>query len=67
MFNFQHFQITPNELEKKANLLLRYPTVYEISKLDVGKVNSPLHLPSNLMQFSKNKDQAKCQSTYMIR
>ena len=26
-------------------MLLRYPTVYATSKFDVGKINSPLHLP----------------------
>ena len=45
MFNFQHSQITQKEFDKIAKLLLKYPTVYATSKLDVGKVNSPLHLP----------------------
>ena len=45
MFNFQHSQITQNEFEKLADLLLRYSTVYATSKFDVGKINSPLHLP----------------------
>ena len=45
MLYFQHSQITQNEFEKLADLLLRYPTVYAKSKLDVGKINSPLHLP----------------------
>ena len=45
MFNFQHSQLTQNEFEKLACLLLRYPTVYAISELDVEKINSPLHLP----------------------
>ena len=45
MFNFQHFQITQNEIDKLAKLLLNYPTVYATSKFDVGKVSSPLHLP----------------------
>ena len=45
IFNFQHFQITQNEFEKLADLLLKYPTVYATSKFDVGKINSPLHLP----------------------
>ena len=44
MFNFQHSQITQNEFEKLADLLLKYPTVYAISKSDVEKINSPLHL-----------------------
>ena len=45
MFNFQHSQITPNEFDKLAKLLLKYPTVYATSKFDVGKISSPLHLP----------------------
>ena len=45
MFNFQHSQITRNDFDKLAKLLLKYPTVYATSKFDVGKVNSPLHLP----------------------
>ena len=45
MFNFQHSQLTQNEFEKLADLPLKYPKVYATSKLDVGKINSPLHLP----------------------
>ena len=45
MFIFQHSQITQNEFEKLADLLLRHPTVYATSKFHVGKVNSLLHLP----------------------
>ena len=45
MFNFQHSQITQNEFDKLAKLLLNYPTVYATSKFDVGKVSSSLHLP----------------------
>ena len=45
MFNFQHSKITQHEFEKLADSLLRYPTVYATSKFDVGKLNSPLHLP----------------------
>ena len=45
MFNFQHSQITQNEFDKLAKLLLKYPTGYATSKFDVGKVNSLLHLP----------------------
>ena len=44
MFNFQHSQRTQKELDKLADLLLRYPTVYATSKFDVGKINSPLDL-----------------------
>ena len=43
-FNFQHSQITQQEFEKLANLLLKYPIVYATCKFDVGKINSPLHL-----------------------
>ena len=45
MFNFQHSQLAQIEFEKLADLLLRYPTVYASSKSNVGKINSPLHLP----------------------
>ena len=45
MFNFQHSQITQKEIEQLADLLLKYPKVYATSKFDVGKLNSPLHLP----------------------
>ena len=44
MFNIQHSQITQNEFEKLADLLLRYPTVYATSKLDIGSISSPLHV-----------------------
>ena len=45
MFNFQHSQITQKEFDKLAELLLKFPTVYATSKIDVGKINSPPHLP----------------------
>ena len=45
MFKFQPSQITQNEFEKLADLLLKYPAVYVTSKFEVGKVNSPLNLP----------------------
>ena len=45
MFNFQQSQITQNEFNKLAELLLKYPTVYATSKFNVGKICSPLHLP----------------------
>ena len=45
MFNFQHSQITQQEFEQLAELLLKYSMVYATPKFDVGKVNSPLHLP----------------------
>ena len=45
MFNFQHSQITQKEIEQLADLLLKCPKIYATSKYDVGKVNSPIHLP----------------------
>ena len=44
MFNFQHSQITQKEFDKLPELLLKFPTVYATSKLDVEKISSPLHL-----------------------
>ena len=44
MFNFQHSQLTQNEFEQSADLLVKYPKVHATSKSDVGKINSPLHL-----------------------
>ena len=38
MFNFQQSQITQNEFDKLAKLLLKYPTVYATSKFDVAKL-----------------------------
>ena len=45
MFNFKHSQITQTELDKLANRLLKYSTVYATSKIDVGKISSSPHLP----------------------
>ena len=45
MFNVQQSQITQKEFEQLAELVLKYPMTYTTSKFDVGKVNSPLHLP----------------------
>ena len=46
-----------NEFEKLADLLLKYPTVYATSKFDVGKINSPLHLPLKLdVDFEKQRE-----------
>ena len=58
MFNFPHSQLTQNEFDILAELLLKYPTVYATSKFDVGKVNSPLHLPLKTDAVFK-KEQAK--------
>ena len=45
MFNFQHSQITQDDFDKLAKQRLKFSTVYAISKFDVGKINSSLHLP----------------------
>ena len=45
MFNFQHSQLTQNEIVKLVDLLLIYPKVLATSKFDVVKLNSTLHLP----------------------
>ena len=45
MFHFEHSQITQKEIDKLAELLLKFPTVYATSKFDVEKFSSPLHLP----------------------
>ena len=45
MFNFQHSQSIRQKIGQLAELLLKYPTVYPTSNFNVGKVNSPLHLP----------------------
>ena len=45
IFNFQLSQITQQEFEQLAELLIKYPIVYATSKFHVGKTNSPLHLP----------------------
>ena len=44
MFNFQRSQINQQEFDQLAELLLKYPMLYVTSKLDVGKMNSSLHL-----------------------
>ena len=59
MFIFQHSQITQNEFERLANFLIRYPTVYATSKFDVGKINSPLHLPLKPDAVFKNQRASK--------
>ena len=65
VFNLQHSQITQNELDNLAELLLKYPTVYKTSKYDVGKVSSPLHLPLKPVAIFKNKEQVKYQNIYL--
>ena len=59
MFNFQHSQITQNEFNKLADLLLKYPIIYATSKFDVGKINSPLHLPLKLDAVFKKQRASK--------
>ena len=59
MFNFQHSQTTQNEFEKLANLLLKYPKVYATPKFEVGKLNSPLHLPLKLDAIFKKRRASK--------
>ena len=56
--HFQHSQITQQEFEHLAELLLKYPMVYARSKFDVGKVSSLLHLPLKLEAIFKKKQQA---------
>ena len=51
--------MTQNEFEKLAKLLLKYPTVYATSQFDVGKVNSPLHLPLKLDAVFKKQRASK--------
>ena len=58
-FNFQHSQITQKEFEQLAELFFKYPKVYATSKIDVGKVNSPLHLPLKLDAFFKKQRASK--------
>ena len=61
MFNFQHSQITRNEFDKLAKLLLKYPTVYATSKIDVGKISSTVHLPLKpdaIVKKTKSKQSA---------
>ena len=38
MFNFQHSQITQDEFDKLAKQLIKYSSVYALSKFDVGKL-----------------------------
>ena len=66
MFKFQHSQITQNEFDKLAKLLIKHPTNYATSKFAVGKISSPLHLPLKLDAIFK-KEQTKYQNTYMIK
>ena len=63
MFNFQHSQITQKEFDQLADLFLKYPKIYATSKFDVGKVNSPLHLPLKPDAVFKNNEQVKSQLT----
>ena len=57
--NFQQSQITPEEFEQLAKLLLKYPKVNATSEFDVGKVNSPLRLPLKLDAVFKKQRASK--------
>ena len=59
MFNFQQSRLTQYEFEKLADLLLKYPKVLATSKFDIGKVNSPLHLPLKLEAVFKKQRASK--------
>ena len=59
MFNFQHSQTTPKKLEQLAELLLKHPKAYAASKVDVGKLNSPLLLPLKPDPFFKKQRASK--------
>ena len=61
MFNFQHSQITEKEFEQLDDLLLKYPKLYATSKFDVGKINSPLHLPLKPDAVFQKNEQVKSQ------
>ena len=55
MFNFQHSQISQEEFEQLADLLLKYPKVYATSKFDAVKTNSSLHLHLKSDAVFKNR------------
>ena len=67
MFNFQHSQITQDEIDKLAKQLLKYSTVYATSKFDVGKISSSLHLPLKPDAVFKKKEQVKYLFIYTTR
>ena len=67
MFNFQHSQITQDDFDKLAKQLLKYSTVYAISKFDIRKISSSLHLPLKPDAVSKNKEQVKYRLIYTTR
>ena len=67
MFNFQHSQITHKEIEQLVDPLLRYPKVYATSKLDVGKVNSPVNLPLKVDAVFKKQRASKVPITYKTK
>ena len=68
MFNFRHSQkIRQKEFEQLADLLLKYPKVYALSKFDVGKINSRLQLPLKLYALFKNNEQVKSQFIYKTK
>ena len=59
MFNFQHSQITQQEIEELAGVLLKYQMVYTKSKFDAGKVNTPVHLPLKFDAIFKKQRASK--------
>ena len=67
MSNFLHYHFAQKEFEQLAELLLKYPMAYATSKFDVGKINSPPHLPLKPDAFFKNDEQVKFQFTYKIK
>ena len=67
MFNFQYSQITQNEFEQLADLLLKFPKVYATLNLMLEKKIQHYIYLQNLMQFSKNNEQVKSQFTYKTK
>ena len=48
-----------NLIDQPAEILLKCPMAYATSKFDVGKVNSPLHLPLKLDAIFKKQRESK--------
>ena len=55
MLIFQHSQNNQQEFEQLLDLFLKYPMVFAITKTDVGKMQSPLHLPPKSDAVFKKK------------
>ena len=45
MFDFQHSQLTQEQLDKIVEIILKYRNVYATTKFDVGKTKVKLNLP----------------------